>query len=85
MSVAGVNVRMLAEIFIKDYQNAKAMADASSNITETFLRSRNRIASGFILYPIFSNILHVHHHSEKNTLHSSESTTKDHLPLVLLC
>ena len=32
---------------------------------ETFPRSRNRIASGFILYPFFYNTLHAHHHCVK--------------------
>ena len=53
-------------------------------ITETFLSSRNSSASGFILYPFFANISHVHHQSKQYT-YSSESTKKDHLPLVLLC
>ena len=48
---------------------------------ETCLRSRNYIASGFILYPFSSNIFHpiILH------LHASESTTMDHLSLVLQC
>ena len=49
-------------------------------ITETCLRSRNRIASRFIYSYLFQ---HFPRPSSvwKINLHSSESTTKDHLPL----
>ena len=57
-----VNVRMLVEVLIKDYQLPTPwMLIHPQTITETLLRSRNRIACGFIPYPFFSHILHVHH------------------------
>ena len=79
-----VNVRILVDISINHYQrvNARKLMHLRA-ITETFLRSRNLIASGFIFYHLF------HQHPSlplwvcKINLHSSESTTKDLLLLVV--
>ena len=53
-------------------------ADASQTITGTLLRSRNRIASGFILYQFFLQHPPLPSLVCKINLHSSESTTIDH-------
>ena len=81
-----VNVRILVDISINHYQiaNARKLMHPQT-ITETFLRRRNRIASGFIFY-----LLVLQHSSllslvRKINLHSSKSSTKAHLPLVVHC
>ena len=54
-------------------------------VTETFLRSRNRIASGFILYQLFPQHPSLPSSVCKMNLHTSESSTKYQLPLVVQC
>ena len=53
ISTDEVNVRILVDISINHYQiaNARKLMHPQT-ITGTFLRSRNRIASGFILYQL---------------------------------
>ena len=78
ISTNEVNVRILVDISINHYLSANARKLIHpQTITETFLRSRNRIASGFILYQLF-----LQHPSVPSlvcyiNLHSSKSATKD--------
>ena len=77
-------MRLLVDISINHYQiaNARKLMHPQT-ITETFLRSRNCIASGFILYQLFLQHPSLPPLVFKINLLSSESTTKDHLPLVV--
>ena len=86
ISTHEVNVRLLVEISINHYKiaNAKKLMHPRT-ITETFLRSRNRIASGFILYQLFFQHPSLPSLVCKINLHSSEKTTRDQLPSVVQC
>ena len=76
------NVRMLVVI---SKLPTPLMLMHSQTIKETLLRSRNHIASGFILYPII-----LRHFSRPSSVckvkfHPSESTPEEQLPSVAQC
>ena len=78
--------RIQVDISIYLYQIAKARKVMHpQTITKTFSRSRNRIASGFILYQLILQYPPLPSLVCKTNLLSSESTTKDQLPLMVQC
>ena len=86
ISIHEVNVRMLVDIFIKDYQIANVMdADASSNHNRNVSTYPKSHCVWIHALSIF--LQHLPRPSSVWTmnLHSSESTTKDHLPLGFQC
>ena len=80
-----VNVRILIEISIEDYQFANAMNSHASSNHKRNVSSQPKSHCIWIHTPFF--LQHPSHPSSvcKIHLHSSESTTKDHLSLVLQC